>query len=84
MSDKVLVKKHLVNFLESISFVGFTEDINMGLLTQAFRRIYKEPANVETETLLNFLVTMALSLARFNDFDVKSREFIEKSLNLID
>ena len=34
--------------------------------------------------MLNFLVTMAVSNARYQDFDVKSREFVEKSLELIE
>ena len=56
----------------------------MSLMTQVLRRIYKEPKNVETDDLLNFLVTMAISNARYSDFDVKSKEFVEKSIELIE
>ena len=74
----------MTNFLKSIAYVGFTEDINMSLLTQVLRRIYKDPKNVKTDDLLNFLVTMAISNARYSDFDVKSKEFVEKALELIE
>ena len=61
MNDKDVVKKYMTNFLQSIAYVGFTEDINMNMATQVLRRIYKEPKNVETGDLLNFLVAMAVS-----------------------
>ena len=56
----------------------------MSLLTQVLRRIYKDPKSVKTDDLLNFLVTMAISNARYSDFDVKSKEFVEKALELIE
>lgn len=84
LTDKAEVEQYLTNFLKSIAYVGFTDDINMSLMTQVLRRIYKEPKNVETDDLLNFLVTMAISNARYSDFDVKSREFVEKSIELIE
>ena len=74
----------LKNFLQSISYVGFTDGINMEQVSQVLRRIYKEPEEVETDQLLPFLVTLAVSNARYNDFDLKSRNFIDRALDLIE
>ena len=78
------MKRYLANFLESIAYVGFTDQINMEQVTQVLRRIYKEPANVDTDQLLNFLVTLAVSNSRFSDFDIKSKEFVERALDKIE
>ncbi len=46
------------------------------------RRIYKEPQKIETDDLLNYLVALAVSNARFQDFDVKSKDFVDRALDL--
>lgn len=78
------MKRYLGNFLKSISYVGFTENINMMTITQVLRRIYKEPETMETEELLNYLVTMAIGQARYSDYDVKSKQFVEKAIALVE
>ena len=83
-TDKKLVKKYMSNFLESISYVGFTDKINMEQITQVLRRIYKEPKQIDIDQLLNFLVTLAVSNSRYNDFDLKSKDFVEKALDFIE
>ena len=55
----------LANFLESISYVGYTEGINMEQITQVMRRIYKDPRKLEVDDVLNFLVALAVSNARY-------------------
>ena len=47
------------------------------------RRIYKDPINVETDLLLDFMVILAISNTRYQDYDIKSNEFVERALNLI-
>lgn len=74
----------MANFLHSIAYVGHTENINMEQVTTVLRRIYKDPSNVEEDLLLDFLVTLAVSNARFEVFDIKSKDFVEKALDLIE
>lgn len=71
----------LANFLQSVAYVGFTGSINMEQITQVLRRIYKNPAHLDSDELLNYLVTLAISNARYQDFDLKSKEFVERALD---
>ena len=56
----------------------------MEQITQVLRRIYKEPKQIDIDQLLNFLVTLAVSNSRYNDFDLKSKDFVEKALDFIE
>ena len=56
----------------------------MEQVTQVLRRLYKDPKFVDSDQLLNFLVTLAVSNARFSDFDIKSKEFVERALDHIE
>ena len=49
-----------------------------------FRRLYKTPDETEISQLLDFFVCMAISNPDLDDFEDKSRQFIEDSLNLIE
>ena len=71
----------LANFLQSVAYVGFTGSINMEQITQVLRRIYKNPVHLDSDELLNYLVTLAISNARYQDFDLKSKEFVERALD---
>jgi len=48
------------------------------------RRIYKSPEQLDQDQLLNFLVTLAVSNSRYQDFDMKSKEFVERALDVIE
>ena len=78
------MKDYLQNFLQSIAYVGYTGGINMEQITQVMRRIYKNPNQVDKNQILNFLVTLAVSNARYTDFDLKSKDFVEKALDIIE
>ena len=56
----------------------------MEQITQVMRRIYKYPQDVDKNQILNFLVTLAVSNARYTDFDIKSKEFVERALDIIE
>lgn len=60
-----------------MSVLGFTGDVNMQQLTQVYRRLYKVPTAISTDQLLNYFVALALSRPDLNDFEQKSRDFIE-------
>jgi len=49
-----------------------------------FRRIHKEPAEVPTEELLDFLVLLSFSDRYYGDFDPKSKAFVDESLNFVE
>lgn len=74
----------MTNFLESVAYVGYTENVSMEQITQVLRRIYKEPENLGKEQLLNYLVVLAVSNSRYSDFDVKSKDFVERALDQIE
>ena len=44
----------------------------------------QEPKQLDIDQLLNFLVTLAVSNSRYNDFDLKSKDFVEKALDFIE
>ena len=48
------------------------------------RRIYKDPKNMAVDELLNYLVTLAVSNSRYQDFDIKSSDFVERALDLME
>ena len=48
------------------------------------RRIYKDPKNMAVDELLNYLVTLAVSNSRYQDFDLKSNDFVERALDLME
>lgn len=51
---------------------------------QVYRRIHKSPEGLETDEILNFLVMLAVSNTYYRDFDEKSRQFIDKALDLVE
>ena len=48
------------------------------------RRIYKDPKNMAVDELLNYLVTLAVSNSRYQDFDLKSNDFVDRALDLME
>lgn len=60
-----------------MSVLGFTGDVNMHQLTQVFRRLYKDPAQIDTMQLLDYFVCLAISNPDLGDFESKSAQFIE-------
>ena len=49
------------------------------------RRVYKTPQEVgDISCVLDFCIMLALSNAAYEDFDIKSRDFVEQSLTYID
>ena len=63
--------------MESAAFFGYTNGVNIEQLTQVFRRIYRTPAECDLDELLNFLVVLAISKSYYQDFDEKSKIFID-------
>ena len=85
LSDKGKVKKILGPFLKTCSYVGFTKGIDIEKLSQTTRRIFKTPENCkDISTLLDFTLLLALSSAPFEDFDPKTKQFINDTLDFID
>jgi len=84
MKDRDQVSKYLRQFLESAAYFGYTNDVNVEQLTQVFRRIHRSPAECDMEELLNFLVVLAISKSYYQDFDEKSRIFIDQALDLVE
>ena len=70
--------------MESAAFFGYTNDVNIEQLTQVFRRIYRTPSECDIEELLNFLVVLAISKSYYQDFDEKSKVFIDQALDYIE
>ena len=70
--------------MESAAFFGYTNDVNVEQLTQVFRRIYRTPSECDIEELLNFLVVLAISKSYYQDFDEKSKVFIDQALDYIE
>jgi len=48
-TDRERVKPVLANLLQSLAYVGFSENVNMEQVTQVLRRIYKEPSQVDID-----------------------------------
>ena len=48
------------------------------------RRIYKDPSNIDSSELLDYFVTLAVSNTRYQDFDLKSKDFVERALDLLE
>ena len=84
LKDKDAVSKYLRQFLKSSAYLGYTTGIDMGQVTQVFRRIYKHPSAAGMPQLLDFLTTLTLSNAYFKDFDAKSRLFVEQAIDLVE
>lgn len=81
LTDKNSVKAILNDFLHTCAYVGFTSGFDMQKLTQTMRRIYKSPQDVDSiSTVLDFCIMLALSNAAYEEFDIKSRDFIEGCL----
>ena len=70
--------------MESAAFFGYTNDVNVEQLTQVFRRIYRTPSECDIEELLNFLVVLAISKSYYQDFDEKSKVFVDQALDYIE
>ena len=70
--------------MESAAFFGYTNDVNVEQLTQVFRRIYRTPSECDIEELLNYLVVLAISKSYYQDFDEKSKVFIDQALDYIE
>ena len=85
LSDKSKVQRVLGPLLKTCSYVGFTEGLNIEKLSQTTRRIYKTPQDCkDISVLLDFMLLLALSSAPFEDFDPKTKQFIEQTLDHID
>lgn len=82
LKDKETLKMYIINFIQCASYLGY-EDLSINEIksfTQAFRIIYNDPANVDRDLLLDFLVLLALSHSDLSKFDSKSVAFINKAL----
>ena len=84
LTNKVQVKKYMAGFLHTCSFFGYTKNIDVELIAQVLRRLYKCPSEMPQEQLLNFLVMLAISKDFYVDFDVKSKNWIEEAITFID
>jgi hypothetical protein len=85
MTDKENVKRILKDFLSTNAYVGFTQGFDIQKLTQTMRRIYKSPGEIEEiSTVLDFCLILALSNSAFEEFDSKSKTFVEECLQHID
>jgi len=84
LTDRELVKKYLDQLITSMATLGYASGINMHQLTQVFRRLYKEPANVEINLLLDFFIVQALNNTDFAEFERKSKQFVEACLDRIE
>ena len=85
LTDKGRAKKILGPFLKTCSYVGYTDGLDIEKLAQTTRRIYKTPGDCkEISILLDFMIIIALSSAPFEDFDPKSKIFIEQTLDHVD
>ncbi len=86
MKDKDTVKEILAKFVQTCSYVGYTDQIDMLKLTQIFRRINKDVREIKDISLvLDFMIMMALSNCGYKEeFDAKSAKYIEDALDYID
>jgi hypothetical protein len=84
LSNKTKVQEYMEKFVNSIAYVGHTESVDMEQLTQVIRRICKTPENMGSDFLLNFLITLAIGSARFNEYDEKSKKFVNTCLDYVE
>jgi hypothetical protein len=49
-----------------------------------FRRLHKDPSAIETKQLLNFFISLAIGRPDLNEFEPKSRAFIEEALDILE
>lgn len=71
--------------MRTCSYVGFTDGLDIEKLTQTFRRIYKTPQECEDiSVLLDFTLILALSSCPYEEYDTKSKQFINDTLDHID
>ena len=85
MKDRKVVQGYLDQYISSCAYFGYEETHNnIEKLTQVFRRLYKEPEQVDPMILLDYLVVLAVSGKYYQDFDEKSKQFIEDSISLVE
>lgn len=84
LSDKNRVQDYMQKFIKSISYVGHTDGINMEQVTQVVRGIFKSPDQMDSEFLLDFLITLAVDNANFQNYNEKSKKFIETCLDYVE
>jgi len=78
MTDKNMVKTIMKDFLKTCSYIGYSTGLDAQKLTQTMRRIYKSPADMgDISQLLDFCVILAISNSSYEEFDSKSKAFVE-------
>ena len=85
MTDKASVKTVLKDFMNTCAYVGISSGYDTQKLTQTLRRVYKTPAEVEDiSILLDFTIILALTNTAYEEFEPKSKEFVEQCLEKIE
>ena len=73
------------DFLRTCAYIGIHEGFDIQKLTTTFRRIYKQPQQVEdVSSLINLCIILALSGEPYKDYDAKTAAFVDASLDFIE
>mmetsp|Transcript_4139 Transcript_4139/g.6150 ORF Transcript_4139/g.6150 Transcript_4139/m.6150 type:complete len:223 (-) Transcript_4139:1008-1676(-) len=85
IKDKEQMKPIIGNFIDTCAYVGHTSGYDLEILTTVFRRIYKNPAEVENvTTLLNLMLLLSLSNTATEQWHAKSKAFINNTLDFLE
>ncbi|CDW77558.1 UNKNOWN [Stylonychia lemnae] len=84
MKDKESVANYIKDFLHYSSYLGYSQ-FDIQKCTQVLRRIYPNPESIQDVTLiLDYLVVLAVSGDSYEEFDEKSKKFVEACIDYID
>lgn len=84
ITDRELVKTYLSQLVSTMSLLGYTGDVSMQTITQLLRQLYKSPAAMDRDLLLNYLVCFALHNPDLEYFEKKNAKFVEECLDHVE
>lgn len=83
MKDKEQLGEYMTTFINSASYLGYTE-FNVKKLMTALRLLFPDPKSLDENLILNCLVLLSMSDVYYKTMDTKQVAYIEKMLDLLE
>lgn len=83
MKDKEQLSEYIAAFINSASYLGYTE-FNVKKLMTALRLLFPDPKSLDENLILNCLVLLSMSDVYYKTMDTKQVAYIEKMLDLLE